>query len=317
MLDVLKKLNSPGRKEDLIYFLQSIVGRRAIQIEDVRTLCAHAPAGYQLYADYLVSYCACFGWLKCDEVISLCEDTCAVVDNAAEINRHMIETTVKILFENSIFSPEMFIYDVEKSKLLFRNELLPLPYAPIRNVLISQGFLLIERENGKTHFEVHPDYENLVARYNKRSAKTMTINQLKARLEANSIAGAKAEEFVLAYEKKRINNTGLREKIKQISDVDVGAGYDIVSFESNDSVSFDRFIEVKAVTRQLGFFWSKNELEIAKLKGEQYYLYLVDLSKIGMPEYNPVIIPNPAETIINSIDWLVEPESYHIKSVIM
>lgn len=193
--------------------------------------------------------------------------------------------------------------------------MLPLSYASIRNVLVSQEFLIIEREEHKTVFWVHPDFEKVLARFCKKSSNALTLEQLKLRLEANSVAGAKAESFVLEYEKRRICNPTLQKQIKQISEVDVCAGYDILSYESDASTCYDRFIEVKAVSRNLSFFWSKNELEIAKLQGEKYFLYLVDLSKIADEEYCPVIISNPALSVLNSSDWLVEPESYRIQKV--
>ena len=89
----------------------------------------------------------------------------------------------------------------------------------------------------------------------------------------------------------------------------------VVSYESNDSVDYDRFIEVKAASRDTGFFWSRNEYEMAKLKGEHYYLYLVDVGQIDKPGYVPKIIQNPAESVMESSDWMVEPQSYHIYHV--
>ena len=66
--------------------------------------------------------------------------------------------------------------------------------------------------------------------------------------------------FVLCFEKVRIGHP-LCENIKRISEIDVSAGYDIVSFNSSQSQKLDRFIEVKAISNN-GFYWSKNEFEI-------------------------------------------------------
>lgn len=315
MLDELKGLNYPGRKEDLLYFLQSIVGNNIIKLDDIRVLCTHAPAGYQLRAECLVAYCTCFGWISQNEGISACTEIRAVLNDELRLNYYMIESTLETLFSNKILTADMFIYDIEKCQISFRNELLPLSYASIRNVLVSQEFLIIEREEHKAVFWVHPDFEKVLARFCKKSSNALTLEQLKLRLEANSVAGAKAESFVLEYEKRRICNPTLQKQIKQISEVDVCAGYDILSYESDASTCYDRFIEVKAVSRNLSFFWSKNELEIAKLQGEKYFLYLVDLSRIADEEYHPEMISNPALSIMSSSDWLVEPESYHIQKI--
>lgn len=192
---------------------------------------------------------------------------------------------------------------------------MPLIYACIRNVLVSQGLFTVNRRNITPLFFVNSEFENEVAKLCKAKVKRFTLEQLKIKLEANTAAGAMAEEYVLRYERKRICNQTLCNKIKLISEIDVCAGYDIISFESDLSDCYDRFIEVKAISKNNGFFWSRNEYEVAKLKGNQYYLYLVDLKKIHREEYVPFIIRNPAESIMKSQEWFVEPESYHICKV--
>ncbi len=236
-------------------------------------------------------------------------------DNAARLNYYLIESSLEVLFKYDILTADMFIYDIHKHKVSFRNELLPLSYASIRNVLVSQEFLSVDREQKKTTFWVHPNFESMLAQFCKKSSTTLTLKQLQARLEADAIAGAKAESFVLKYERRRICNPVLQRQIKQISEIDVCAGYDIISYENDKSTFYDRFIEVKAIPQKPSFFWSRNELEIAKLQGEKYFLYLVDLSRIEDEEYCPQIISNPAESIMKSPDWIVEPESYHIQKI--
>lgn len=214
-----------------------------------------------------------------------------------------------------VLTADMFIYDIHRHKVSFRNELLPLSYASIRNVLVSQEFLSVDREQKKTTFWVHPNFESMLAQFCKKSSTTLSLKQLQARLEADAIAGAKAESFVLKYERRRICNPVLQRQIKQISEIDVCAGYDIISYENDKSTFYDRFIEVKAIPQKPSFFWSRNELEIAKLHGEKYFLYLVDLSKIENAEYCPQIISNPVQSIMKSPDWIVEPESYHVQKI--
>ncbi len=315
MLDELKSLDYPGRKEDLIYFLQSIVGNCNLKVDDIRVLCAHAPAGYQLRAEALINYCTCFGWILQRDNIVACSVNQSVVDDAARLNFYLVESSLEVLFKHDILTADMFIYDVHRRRVSFRNELLPLPYSSIRNVLVSQGFLNVEREPQKTTFWVHPNFERILAQFCKKSSTTLTLKQLRARLEADAVAGEKAESFVLKYERRRICNPVLQGQIKQISEIDVCAGYDILSYENDKSTFYDRFIEVKAIPQRSSFFWSKNELEIARLHGEKYFLYLVDLSRIEDEEYCPRIISNPAQSVMNSSNWLVEPESYHIQEV--
>ena len=183
----------------------------------------------------------------------------------------------------------------------------------VRNTLISQGFLIAVRDVQGTKFYIAPAYDSLVAKHCKSKRKRLSIEQLKKQLEDNEFAGEKAELFVLSFEKERIGQP-LCDGIRRISEIDTSAGYDIVSFDSHQSQKADRFIEVKAVSSS-GFFWSKNEYEIAKLKGEMYYLYLVELNRVDEPGYVPEMIQNPAVNIMEADNWFVEAQSYHIKRV--
>ena len=131
-----------------------------------------------------------------------------------------------------------------------------------------------------------------------RKRKAISLEQLKKRLKSDELAGEKAELFVVKYEKKRLGVEG-ENKVKRISEIDVTAGYDIVSANSPNSTVANRFIEVKAVSEN-GFYWSKNEYDIAKLLAADYYLYLVDLSKIDDDNYEPDIIHNPVQHIMEN-----------------
>lgn len=67
---------------------------------------------------------------------------------------------------------------------------------------------------------------------------------------------------------------------------------------------------------EAGFFWSKNEYEVARLLATDYYLYLIDLTKICSDNYEPEIINNPAQQITENSMWLIEPQSYHVQKII-
>ena len=118
---------------------------------------------------------------------------------------------------------------------------------------------------------------------------------------------------MLGLEKKRLPE--LAQKIKRISDFDVAAGYDIVSYENNGSGQYDRFIEVKCYMGSPHFFWSENESDVAKIKADKYILCLVDYLKMGEPGYQPEFIRNPYETIFGSDEWLVNASSYRIQKI--
>ena len=258
--------------------------------------------------------CLALGWIKKEaDVLTIIADFEPVLDNKDVFNEELTKSTVEQLFLGGAIDQTMFSYDSIQSSYAFKNELLPLSFSCARNVLISQGFLIPQRGPQSTHFYIAPLYDTLIAKHCKIRRKQLSLERLKKQLEDNELAGEKAEIFVVEYEKKRIGPP-LCENIKRISEIDVAAGYDIVSFNSSDSREPDRFIEVKAVSAS-GFFWSKNEYEVAKLKGDSYYLYLVELGRIDEPGYVPEMIQDPAANVMESDDWFVEARSYHIKRV--
>lgn len=314
MLDALKNLKYPGGKEELLFFICDVVGNGQITIRDAEIICARAPGKRYLFVGDLISYCHTLGWIQVSEdIVSLSPVIATLLSDKDELNDALVVSTVNQLFREGIMDSSMFCYDSVQYSYAFKNELLPLSLAGVRNMLISQGFLIPLRDAQGTRFHISSIYDTLIAKHCRERRKQLSLEQLKKQLERNELVGEKAELFVLEYERKRLG-LPLSEKIRRISEIDVTAGYDIVSFTSSQSQEPDRFIEVKAVSNA-GFHWSKNEYEIAKLHGEKYFLYLIDLSKIADEEYNPVIIANPALTVMSSQDWLIEPESYLIRRI--
>ena len=314
MLNELKKLNFSGGKDELLFFICDVVGNKKIRVRDAEVICSHAPGKRFLSVKDLISYCLVFGWVETDkDGISLSTNCIEDISNKDLLNEKLVFSTVNQLFAEDVFSSLLFSYDAVQGCYSFRNELLPLSFSVVRNVLISQGFLITKRDPQGTKFYISPAYDSLIAKHCSKKRKQFSLEKLKKQLEDNEIAGEKAESFVLAFEKARVGSP-LCDSIKRISEIDVSAGYDIVSFNSAHSQVPDRFIEVKAISSS-GFFWSKNEYEIAKLKGELYFIYLVELNRIDEPDYAPEMIRNPAMCIMESDGWFVEAQSYHIKHI--
>lgn len=93
----------------------------------------------------------------------------------------------------------------------------------------------------------------------------------------NRELGLAGEEFILNYEKARLednNRSSLSDKIEHISLNDDSAGFDIHSYEKNGK---DRFIEVKTTRydRYSQFFVSSNEVKTSKKYEKKYFLYRV------------------------------------------
>lgn len=183
-------------------------------------------------------------------------------------------------------------------------------YSALRNILIEFNFFKISDDNLLLIQDV---YINDVKMLIKKSKNKITINQLKERLKKQDENGELAEQYVLNFEKRRLCSNK-KNLIKRISEIDVNAGYDLCSFNNNESTEYDRFIEVKSFNEEVYFYWSSNEIETAKKLGDKYYLYLVDRSKIFDENYIPYIYINPIN-ILESEDFVVRANSYYIKKV--
>lgn len=115
--------------------------------------------------------------------------------------------------------------------------------------------------------------------------------------------GAEGEAFVMEYEKSRLKGREDLDTIKQVSIIDAGAGYDIISYNSVDSTKLDRLIEVKTYKGEPHFYWSSNEIDEAKLRMDHYYLYLVSYDEIRKDGYHPIIIKNPIYYFKDNSEW--------------
>jgi hypothetical protein len=116
--------------------------------------------------------------------------------------------------------------------------------------------------------DVEPSYVRYVIKLRAGQEGT-TQAELNDILQADQKLSDHAEEAVVQFERRRLRSLGREveaELVRRISQLDVGAGYDIESFDGSEPpLGFDRFIEVKASTRsEMRFFWSANEHRIAQ-----------------------------------------------------
>ena len=102
-----------------------------------------------------------------------------------------------------------------------------------------------------------------------------------------------------------------------ISDIDVAAGYDIISYKSLESSVLDRFIEVKSYSAEKKFYWSKNERDRALELQDAYCIYLVNTNKINKGKYEPEIIVNPIKYFFkeDTMDWIVQTDTILVTKI--
>lgn len=152
-------------------------------------------------------------------------------------------------------------------------------------------------------------------------SKAMAELELERILAENRKLGAKAEIAVVEFEKRRLRKLGRNiqaELVKRISTVNVGAGYDVLSFDgANDDIFPNRFIEVKATTGyQLRFYWTRNEKEVASKKKKQYWIYaMVEFKEDRPNECLPVLIQDPARNIPKHSSLSMEAHTFLITEI--
>lgn len=317
MLEELKKYSNVGSKNDILYFIQKIIGISHVPMYDIRIFCSHVPGLNFLQTEALICFCSFLGLIIFKEKrVHLAPNILELINDDVKLSHYIVSKTLAMSFENNVFSENQFYFDINIKKYIFDNSKLDIKWAAIRNVLVSFNFMSIDINYYKNRFFVSSQFIIVLTKYHKKFHKAMTLARLKKEIEKNAEAGELAEKFVYIYEQRRLANTKKVNEIKMISELDVGAGYDIASFDSCKSVDYDRFIEVKAISKMKKFYWSKNEIETAKYKGNFYFLYLVELSRIKEKGYVPWIIRNPESILFKSQDWYYEPQSYEFRYIL-
>lgn len=293
MLTELKRCNSIGNVDGILFLVSIMAGKERISRDEIRNRCA-LENNITVNCPGAVAF---FEYLRLvdttsDTVMPLPElDTLSAKSNG-EIIEQLAAMSINRLVEEGIFDKDATGFDAEKGHLTIKRSAFPLAYAAVRNFLTMAGALDTE-ENGEIC--VAGNYESDWTEQLRNRRKKFTLEQLLKQQEDQSRRGLEAEEFVLGLEKKRLPE--LAQKIKRISDFDVAAGYDIVSYENNESEHYDRFVEVKCYMGSPHFFWSENESDVARIKADKYILCLVDYLRMGEPGYQPEFIRNPYETI--------------------
>ncbi len=197
-----------------------------------------------------------------------------------------------------------------KSSIFVNNYKIDFYYSPIRNVLMGIG-LFVNDNVVFNHLVVRALYqewflETVVPLIEKSEENLQSLDDFKKHQKHLENLGAEAELFVLHYEKKIRASHPKVGNIKIISEDEMGNGFDIKSYLSDESIILDKFIEVKSYSGTPGFFWSKNEVSVAQKEKEKYFLYLVNRESMSEPNYHPIMIRNPFEEVFSKDVWKKE-----------
>lgn len=214
-----------------------------------------------------------------------------------------------------IFNSGNISYDIIYKSIQIETRSFPFKYACIRKLLTNFNFIYPHPDKNIKKFLINPSYKLLFDRsiLPEIRKRKIGIEELSTILSNNTTLGRQAEEFVLSYEKLRLADHSHLHDVEIISDYDIAAGYDITSFNSIDSSGHDRFIEVKSFKGVPNFHWSRNEIEVSRILQDRYFLYLIDRETCFADNYQPYIIQNPYESIIeHGTRWKKRIEGYFL-----
>jgi len=310
MREELRRSNTIGDIRGILHFTNVILENDSISKETAHTLCSFVK-------DIRINFDSAIYFFEYLDLIILSTDLISPTAKGRElflaINHEFEESLCKLCLNavtvNKIIDISALKFDSLSGKYYIQKYGFPIHTALFRNILI-QFQALAERPDGA--LEIATCYEFLFIEARKSIAKVMSLESMKKQLEEQEEQGEKAELYVLEYERNRLAESDNSSQVKRISEIDVSAGYDIVSYDDKNSAVFDRFIEVKSFKGNVHFYWSKNEIDVAMFLGDKYYIYLINIDEINEPNYIPHIIKNPSVNVLNSEKWLMQSTSFFV-----
>ena len=235
------------------------------------------------------------------------------------------ESFFKLLFskmaeENELhnfINNQNIIFDNFDDSIVVKNNLIKLKFSSLRNLLINFD-LFLKEDIVSNQFVLNKKYslwfvDEIIPLIEASRNKNRSLRNFLKQQEIKNKLGKDAEKNVLNYERSQRKKHPKCANIKIISEIDVGAGYDIHSYKSDDSILLDKFIEVKSYSNEISFYWSRNELEVAKREQNNYFIYLVNRDEMNNHNYKPIMIENPYEKFMKNEKWNKGCENWNIK----
>jgi hypothetical protein len=228
----------------------------------------------------------------------------ALLIDMCVLNGGLLSETKKIVLQLSpSYNEHTFAWNGADNSLLdYDRELF--------EILIQLGFFT-EDETG---FRLNEKYIKEAIRI-RRNLAPKSIEELKKDLEENEEIGKISERIALDFERNRLRSIGCEleaKLVQRVSELDVGAGYDIISYNrQNDGLMPDRFIEVKGSRgNNLRFYWTRNEIERAKVLGQKYWIYFIGgiETKSELHFTAPVLIQDPYSSVWKNSGYSTECE---------
>jgi uncharacterized protein YqgQ len=314
----IEEYDQLGSFDDLLFILRLLDPEKGRRLPELIDYCSNSIDFSRIPPEGPITLLKFIGLISLENKLLVITDSGSGLlasNDREKMRQNMINLVIDSLSQNPTFD-QMFGIPVDynhlRGEFQISNSNIPLLFSGIKKLLISLGALdylpppqddmLVFKDEFSKIFEV----KTLEKR---KKISLEEFKNIKGRMEEQ---GSLAEEFALRYELRRLSGCPRTGQVRRISTLDVGAGYDIVSFDSPLSAEIDRFIEVKSYVSEPTFHWSANEIDVAMRKGERYYIYLVDINKITGAEYSPIVIRNPYSKINDTNLWEMKPESYFV-----
>ena len=231
-------------------------------------------------------------------VIEIIDDRTTILKDIAgpeQLSLQLLEYVVMTHFPNSCC--DAMHLSLESKQIWIDAKRAPGRHLGIATLLVELGVFRRARLTSplwQVDEQYTPIFLDAVAKANQSFVEcSFTAKELQSKVDQNLKAGLVAENWVVSFEQKRLQDHPLARQIRRVSDDQVDAGFDVASFRDSGSLAYNWLIEVKSYTGLPRFYWTANEIECAKRERERYVLYLVDRTQIGKLDYKPTMITGP------------------------
>ena len=321
MLVELRKYDNLGTPKYFFELFTNIVTTNSIwKNDDIEKLFYNKIIDDKTVFDGCLPFANILGLILYDEShnIFLNQEIIDSLTTQENLQNKIVEFILEKLKEDinflKIFSQNNISFDIVYKQIQINNSAFDFKFSNFKQLLLDFEVITVHPNIKSFKFLLNNKYKRLIdAKVLPEVRKKMiSVEQLKKDLEAKQKNGIEGEKFVLEFEKKRLHD---KAGIIWVAEYSVAEGYDILSFDKIESKENDRYIEVKSFSTNPYFYWSKNEIDFAKKKSENYFLYLIDRDKISQSNYEPIIIQNPILHVFNNTQWIKEIENYRIELI--
>lgn len=234
----------------------------------------------------------------------------SIIDNKTSFIAELFEMLIDNYPDAFSFINKVEIrYDEAVAKYYTKRNFIGLDLSGLLMLLSGMG--IIQFKDNNIYF-LDSILKKSLDKVNTNQRKTSLL-ELKEQLTIQEQLGNDAEIAAFELEKKNLLLKNIMKIPERVSIFDVTVGYDIASYMTIDSDVPDKFIEVKSCADEsMRFYISRNELETAKKKGMNYYLYLFNRKTNEF-----TIISDPYKVFFESGggNWAIEPQVYQIHSI--